>query len=273
MVPAFLAHGEMARVRKVIVEMRLLKTNGLGECDGLYDAMTLSLEEDRHKRVVGLFEAAHGRPSGKHKFDLFTWIFFERHAPEKDSMPLKRFLTLHKEEFSKKHPVIFEAICQDLVSKLQWQSDNLDAQRLLIGLVGQHSLLTPIAFAKGFLYFALDSAGKVNFIKYGYKEALEEGLKGEYPGGGRKLWVVMVYMYPNQFSGEYTSTDEALMTVLKNLKTKQDREEEWALANASSFSPKLVARLQEPGMLILLPLVLWDIVVGYAATGATWVDV
>ena len=30
-------------------------------------------------------------------------------------MPLKRFLTLHGEELSKKHPAIFETICQRLV--------------------------------------------------------------------------------------------------------------------------------------------------------------
>ena len=50
---------------------------------------------------------------------------------------------------------------------------------------------------------------RTNFIKYGYKEAIEEGLKEEYQYGGRYLWRVMVSKYPNQFSGEYPSTDEA----------------------------------------------------------------
>ena len=31
-----------------------------------------------------------------------------------------------------------------------------------------------------------------NFIKYGWKEAIQEGLKEEYLCGGRKLWAVMV---------------------------------------------------------------------------------
>ena len=57
-VPAFLAHGKMVLVRKVIVETDLLKTNDLGECDSIYAAIALSLKEDRHDRVAGLFEAA-----------------------------------------------------------------------------------------------------------------------------------------------------------------------------------------------------------------------
>ena len=63
--------------------------------------------------------------------------------------------------------------------KLKWQLDNLGSQKLLIDLVGQPSLLTPVAFAKGFLYYA-DDTYRANFIKYGYKEAIEEGLKEEY---------------------------------------------------------------------------------------------
>ena len=55
-----------------------------------------------------------------------------------------------------------------------------------------------------------------NFIKYGWKEAIEEGLKEEYLCGGRKLWAVMVSKFPNQFSGEYPSTDEARSIALKN---------------------------------------------------------
>ena len=97
-------------------------------------------------------------------------------------MPLKRFLTLHGEEFSKKHPDIFETICKELVWKLKCRLDNPASQKLLIDLVGQPSLLTPVAFARGFLHFAGDT-DRTNFIEYGYKEAIEEGLKEEYPDG------------------------------------------------------------------------------------------
>ena len=86
----------------------LLKTEDYGECDSIYDAMALSLKGDRHDRVAGLFEAAHERPDWKNEFDWFVIGFFARYPPEKNSMPLKRFLTLHGEEFSKKHPATFE---------------------------------------------------------------------------------------------------------------------------------------------------------------------
>ena len=62
MVPGFLAHGDMVLVRKVIVETDLLETDIIGECDSIYDAIALSLNEDRHERVAGLFEAARERP-------------------------------------------------------------------------------------------------------------------------------------------------------------------------------------------------------------------
>ena len=237
----------------------------IGRCDSIYDAIALSLNEDRHERVAGLFEAAQERPKWKNNVRLFVDGFFERYPPEKDSMPLKRFLTLHGEEFSKKHPVIFETICQRLVRKLRLQLDNLASQKLLIDLVGQPSLLTPVAFARGFLYVAND-ADRANFIKYGYKEAIEEGLKGEYYDGGRKLWKVMVSKFPNQFSGEYPNTDEARSIALKDLPTKQDREEAWAKENA----PILLQHLEK--LVTELPLYsdLLPIIAEYAIT---WVVV
>ena len=57
---------------------------------------------------------------------------------------------------------------------------------------------------------------RAKFIKYGYKEAIEEGLKEEYYMEVERLWTVMVSKYPNQFSGEYPSTDEARSIALKD---------------------------------------------------------
>ena len=123
-------------------------------------------------------------------------------------------------------------------------------------------------------FWSVTLMSRSNFIKYGWREAIQESLKEEYPGGGRKLWALMVRMFPTQFSGEYPDTDEARRVALKDFKpTKQDREEAWALANAPSFLPKLEAKLQESDISILLPQALWNIIAEYAATGATWVDV
>ena len=148
--------------------------------------------------------------------------------------------------------------------RLRRQLDNLDSQKLLIDLVGQPFLLTPPAFAEGFLHLA-DDTSRVNFVEYGYKEAIEEGLKEEYPRGGKKLWAVMVEQFPNQFSGEYPSTDEACSIALKNLSTKQDREEAWAEENAPNLRVKLEGFM--PGLFPPAPL---TIISEYAIT---WISV
>ena len=112
MVPDFLAHGGMVLVRKLIVETDLPETDELGGCDSIYDAVALSLNEDSHERVVGLFEAAKERPARKDEFNWFVNGFFVSFPPEKDSMPLRRFLTLHGKAFSEQQPEIFENICR-----------------------------------------------------------------------------------------------------------------------------------------------------------------
>ena len=90
-------------------------------------------------------------------------------------MPLKRFLTLHGEEFSKKHPAIFKTICEALVWRLRWQLDNLASQKLLIDLVGQASLLTPVAFARGFLHVALVMGTELTLSSMVTKKPLKRG--------------------------------------------------------------------------------------------------
>jgi len=275
MVPGFLAHGGMVLVRRVIVETDLLETYNLGKCDSIYDAIALSLNDDCHGRVAALFEAAKERPAWKHRFEWFVVGFLGRYPLEQNNMPLKRFLTLHGGEFGKKHPAIFKIICSNLVWRLNVEFDNLDSQKLLVDLVGQPSLLTPAAFSCGILYTASDT-NRTNFIKYGYKEAIEEGLKEAYLHGGRDLWKVMVRTLPDQFSGEYPSTDKARDIVLKDFKpTKQDREEAWAEENAQNPQTKLRARqlaksLNELG--INCPIVLWLIVAEYV-TVPTWLEV
>jgi len=267
----FLANGKMVVVKGVIVGTDILKTGCDGECDSIYDAIALSLNEARHDRVASLFEAAHARPKWKDMFDMFMRGFTLRYPPEKNSMPLKRFLTLHGKEFSKQHPEIFDNICQRLVRESRWKLDNPASQRLLIDLAGQPSLLTPLAFALGFLYDVSDTL-RLSFIQYGYKEALEEGLKEQYYDGGEHLWNVMMNEYSNQFFGEYPNTDEARSAALKNFKpTKQDLEEAWAKKNALNFQEKVLARLNQ--YLDFIPSSLVTIIYGYTTIPATWLDV
>ena len=264
-VAGFLAHGEMMLVRKVIVETELLETDNIGGCDSIYDAIALSLDADYYERVAGLFEAAKERPTWKNKFNIFVAWFFARYSPEEDSMPLKRFLTLYGEELGKQHPATFGVICERLVGRLECHLDNPVSQKLLIDFVGQPSLLTPVACAWGFLFIANDIS-RANFTKYGYKEAIEEGLREKYCKRGRGLWRVMVEQFPKQFSGKYPNTDEARTAALKDLPTKQDREEAWARENA----PILLKHLETLATELPLPRVLLPIVTGYAIT---WVVV
>ena len=114
MVPGFLAHGQMVLVRKVIVETDLLETSG--SVGVTASTMQLPCHSTKTAMIVlQVFLKLHKKdPTGEHMFDWFMDGFFERYPPEKDSMPLKRFLTLHGEEFSKKHPVIFKTICQEI---------------------------------------------------------------------------------------------------------------------------------------------------------------
>ena len=86
----------MVFVREVIFETDLLETDKFGECDSIYDAIALSLKEDRHERVAGLFEAAQERPNWKNMFDYLCVVFFkipsreEQHATQAIPHSLRR---------------------------------------------------------------------------------------------------------------------------------------------------------------------------------------
>ena len=113
MVPGFLAHGEMVLVRKVIVETGLLETDDFGHCDSIYDAIALSLNEDRHERVAGLFEAAQERPNWKNKFDWFVRGFFERYPPEKTACHSSDFLLFTEKSSAKSIPTFSKLFAKD----------------------------------------------------------------------------------------------------------------------------------------------------------------
>ena len=81
--------------------------------------------------------------------------FFYNLAPWKDSKSLKRFMTLKGEEFNSKYPTVYEIFCQRLVCHLKYELDDPNGKKLMVDLVAQPALLTPIAFVKGFLHVTL----------------------------------------------------------------------------------------------------------------------
>ena len=87
----------------------------------------------------------------------------------------------------------------------------------------------------------LYDSDRSNFITYGWREAVQEGLKEEYEDGGRDLWRVMTSKFPAQFSGEYPHTDELRAAACKHLPTKQQQEEEWAEKNSVILLQKLMS--------------------------------
>jgi len=241
----------------------------------IHDAIIFSLEETRHDRTVALFEAVMirclkekllctdaERPT---KPAVFVYEFFRKLAPEKDSASLKRFLTLHGEEFARTHPGIFSVFCQELVTYLQLRMGEPDSADLLRALIGQPSILTSSAFVRGFL----TPNSRLNaFIEYGWREAIEEGLRPEYEEGGKSLWAELTRSSA-QLCKTYPPWGGLRALVLSKLPTKQSREEAWAAENAPSFRRRLLLQLNVD--LDFIPSVLLGIISEYAIV--TWLNV
>ena len=102
---------------------------------------------------------------------------------------------------------------------------------------------------------------QIEFINYGWREAIAEGMKGDYDHGGRDLWEIMVKEYPERFSGEFPSSENALAAVLEKFPTKEELEETWAKKNAPNLQMKLEMLVPN-----LLPTVLLGIISEYAVT-------
>ena len=186
---------------------------------------------------------------------------------KKDHAPLKRFLTLSSDELRDKYPIVLETLCQELVPRRRHRSSP-KSEKLLVELIRQPSLLTPAIFARGLL--GRDSEFyRVQFIKYGWREAVEEGLREEYPGGGSRLWWdVMEREFSRRSHPEYPPSEEVRTAVLGHFKTKQELENAWTRRNAPSFQEKLQHQLE-----LLLSETIARVIVEYAATSATWLDV
>jgi len=265
MVPSFLVHGNMKVVKEVIAEIRYCDIQGYTDGGDLETAIPLALKEEHYDRAMDLFVARQERTAEEDgiDFEMFMHWFFEGIEPWEDSKSLKRFMTLQGEEFYNKHPTVYETFCQILVYRLRRKFDNPKARKLLVDLVAQPALLTPIAFVKGFLHGYVHNTDRFNLIKYGWSEAIREGLKEEYEEGGELLWKVIMSKYPSDVSINYPLSDDVLAAVLKKFKTKGELEEEWSKENGKVLLEKFIT-------LGILLKDLWNIVAGYAIS---WTDI
>ena len=118
---------------------------------------------------------------------------------------------------------------------------------------------------KDFLLYA-DDDDRSNFITYGWSEAIQEGLKKEYPCGGEQLWTTIMNKYPGEFPIAYPPSAEVLAAVLKKFPTKQQLEEQWVRNTCPGFLNKVKEEASA-----LVPTVLVRIIVEYARP--TWTDI
>ena len=252
MFTGFLIYGKMSLIRKAIIEVNLDYDKKHIYWGYIRSATILSLKEDRHDRFIDLLEAIRETTAGEDKmreqaegptwFNAFMYQFFGNLVPEKNSMPLKRFLAMWGEELGEKYPRLFKTFCLTLVHYLKLWPSYSSRRALLLDLIGQASLIAPIIFARTFLthgepYYV----SQLDFIIYSCRETIAEGLKEEYPEGGRDLWKVMTETFPDQFYGEYPYSDEARKAVLARFKTKQQMEDECGV----EILPKLLGLLKE----------------------------
>ena len=258
----FLVDGDMGLVRSVIVGERMTIPENHVEDDYIHSAIILSLEKDKHDRALYLMGTVLQRytpddrqymlTEGGTKFEGFVQKFLEEvvESWKGISMPLKRFLTLHGEEL-KRCAIVFETLCRGLVYRLKDMNQSPRTMELFDDLVGQPSLLTPAIFAKEFLSSDNDHF-RGDFLRYGWREAIEEGLKSRYIGGGQPLWSLMVRKVHMPTFGMFPPTELACTTVLQTFPTKQDREEAWAKENAPNFQKmfldKFLGKLEEEGI-------------------------
>ena len=160
MIPNFLILGEMGIVRKAILEFKNTDSDYHISHEHIWDAITLSIKEYRHNRAISLLRIERERHAtadeqcklaGKTpQFEVLLRNFSERLIEKGDTAPLKRFLTIHKEELDEGWPNIFEIMCQGMISCLVTDLGRPDYEKLLTDFVGQPSLITTTAFTKGF---------------------------------------------------------------------------------------------------------------------------
>ena len=161
MIPNFLMLGEMGIVRKAILEFENTDSDYYIFDEHIWDAITLSIKEHRGNRAISLLRIErerHATADEQRKlagetpqFEVLLRDFSRGLIKKGDTAPLKRFLTIHREELDEGWPNIFEIVCQGMISRLSVDLYRPDSQKLLTDFVGQPSLITTTAFVNGFL--------------------------------------------------------------------------------------------------------------------------
>ena len=128
MLPDFLMLGEMGIVRKAILEFENTDSDYYISHEHIWDAITLSIREHRDGRAISLLRIERERHAtadeqcklaGKiSEFEMLLRDFSKRLVEKRDTAPLKRFLTIHREELDEGWPNIFEIMCQGMVFRL-----------------------------------------------------------------------------------------------------------------------------------------------------------
>ena len=230
----------MALVREVIVEAKD-KNYEQYIWHQAIDATILSLNRDQRDRVIDILKTVQevcAEEDGHRRrvkeipnFEHFMDSFIVGLAPERNSIPIRRFLTLRREELNNGYRSILEVFCLSLVYYLRSGLDDPVSKKLLVDLIGQRSLLTAAIFVKAFLGYGDGDVHQVSLVMYGWRKAIAEGLKDKYPCGGEELWDTILSMFPGQFSSVYPGSEG----VLAKFKTKQELEKEWAERNAPAL--------------------------------------
>ena len=129
MIPDFLMLGETGVVRKAILEFENMDSDYYIFHEHICDAITLSIKEHRDDRAISLLRIERERHAtadeqrklaGKTpQFEVLLSDFSKRLIEKEDTAPLKRFLTIYREELDEGWPNIFEIMCQGMVSHLE----------------------------------------------------------------------------------------------------------------------------------------------------------
>ena len=128
MLPSFLTLGETAIIRKAILEFENTDSDYHISHDHICDAVALSIKEHRDNHAINLLRTEREgyatadeqrKLTGKTpQFEVLLSDFSERLIKNGDTAPLKRFLTICKEELDEGWPNIFEIICQGMIFHL-----------------------------------------------------------------------------------------------------------------------------------------------------------